>query len=94
MNTMYEFKNIARSGCAFTVGTGVGVVVATGDDTFFGKIAAATTGTKRPDTILKTELDRFIKIMTVISVSLGVIFLALALGMGYSAQVRGGRCLK
>jgi P-type E1-E2 ATPase len=39
---LYEAKNIARSGCNFTQGTGLGVVFATGDNTFFGSIAAST----------------------------------------------------
>lgn len=40
---LYEAKNIARSGCNFTQGNGLGVVFATGDNTFFGSIASSTT---------------------------------------------------
>jgi len=40
---IYEAKNIARSVCNFVNGSGTGVVFATGDNTFFGSIAAAAT---------------------------------------------------
>ena len=40
---LYEAKNVARSGCNFTNGKGVGIVFLTGDNTFFGNIAKATT---------------------------------------------------
>jgi len=40
---LYEAKNIARCGCNFVNGSGVGVVFSTGDRTFFGSIASAAT---------------------------------------------------
>ena len=58
--TIYEAKNIARMGCNFTSGNGVCIVFATGDTTFFGSIAEATTSIERPDSCLKLELQRFV----------------------------------
>jgi sodium/potassium-transporting ATPase subunit alpha len=80
-----EARNIARTGCAFTFGDGIGIVFATGDRTFFGTIARATTGTKRPDSLMKKEIQRLIHIMAMIAFTLGIIFLILALFNGYEA---------
>jgi len=83
--TLYEAKNIARSGCNFTSGTGKCVVFTTGDNTFFGAIARSTTQIKRPDTLMKREISRFIHIMAAVAITLGVAFLILALVNGYTA---------
>lgn len=82
---LYEAKNVARMGCAFTNGKGKCVVFATGDNTFFGGIANATTNTKRPETLLKAEIHRLISIMAKVAIVLGVTFLVLALLSGYAA---------
>ena len=81
---LYEAKNVARSGCNFTSGTGVGVVFSTGDHTFFGTIAASTTQIKRPETLMKHEVHRLIKIMAIVAFSLGIAFFILALLNGYN----------
>lgn len=82
--SIYEAKNIARMGCHFTAGTGVGVVFMTGDQTFFGTIAGRTMSIKRPDSCLKKELKRMVQIMGGVAIVTGVIFLSLALDIGYS----------
>ena len=79
---IFEAKNIARSGCNFTSGKGHGLVFATGDNTFFGQIAFATTQTERPDTLMKREVNRLIMIMAVIAFVVGATFLGLSLGRG------------
>ena len=81
---LFEAKNIARSGCNFTNGSGVCVVVATGDKTFFGTIAAAATQIERPPTLLRREINRLILIMTGFALALGITFLILALFSGYT----------
>jgi sodium/potassium-transporting ATPase subunit alpha len=80
---LYEAKNIARSGCNFTSGNGVGVVFTTGDNTFFGKIASSTTATTRPATEMTHEIHRLIKIMAIVAFSLGIAFFILAFFNGY-----------
>lgn len=82
---LYEAKNIARSGCNFTSGNGIGVVFTTGDNTFFGKIASSTTSIERPETLMKHEIHRLIKIMAVVAFSLGIAFFILAFFNGYTA---------
>jgi magnesium-transporting ATPase (P-type) len=37
-----EAKNIGRSGSNFTQGSGLAIVIQTGDNTFFGKISHST----------------------------------------------------
>lgn len=81
---LYEAKNIARSGCNFTSGNGIGVVFATGDSTFFGQIAGSTTSIPRPETLMKHEIHRLIKIMAVVAFTLGIAFFILALFNGYT----------
>lgn len=83
-DSLYEAKNIARMGCNFTAGTGIVLVFSTGDNTFFGTIAKSTTSIKRPDSCLKKEISRLVHIMGVVAITIGVIFLILALNFGYS----------
>ncbi len=81
---LYEAKNIARSGCNFTQGTGLGVVFATGDQTFFGSIAASTIQIERPKSLLTYEIHRLIQVMGYVASTLGIIFFVLALINGYT----------
>lgn len=83
-DALYEAKNIARSGCNFTNGKGVVCVFKTGDNTFFGTIAASTTQIARPDTTMKREINRLIKIMAFVAITLGIVFFILAKVNGYS----------
>ena len=60
-------------------GKGRGIVVSIGEKTVMGQIAdlAASGGTQK--TPLRIELDRFVLIITVIAITLGVLFFFLAL---------------
>ncbi len=82
--TLYEAKNIARSGCNFTSGSAVCIVFATGDNTFFGKIAKSVTSSERPETLMKHEIHRLINIMAVVAFALGIAFFILAFYNGYT----------
>jgi sodium/potassium-transporting ATPase subunit alpha len=82
--TLYEAKNVARSGCNFTSGNAVCVVFSTGDHTFFGQIASSMTSTARPDTLMKHEIHRLINIMAIVAFTLGIAFFILALFNGYT----------
>lgn len=83
-DTLYEAKNVARSGCNFTSGHAKCIVFETGDRTFFGKIAGATTQVERPETLMKHEIHRLINIMAVVAFTLGITFFILALFNGYT----------
>lgn len=75
----FETKNLAFFGTLCKEGRGKGIVISIGANTVMGQIAdlAATGG--NPKTPLRKELDRFVLIITVIAISLGVIFFLLAL---------------
>ena len=79
---LFEARNIARSGCTFTSGSGVAIVFATGDNTFLGKIAKATTQAETPDTLLKREVRRIIFFMCGISLFLAILIIGLSFGRG------------
>jgi sodium/potassium-transporting ATPase subunit alpha len=83
--SLYEAKNIARMGCNFTNGAGICIVFATGDNTFFGNIAKSTTSTERPESCLTKEIKRLVHIMGGFAITVGIIFLILALVSGYKA---------
>eukprot|EP00331_Platyophrya_macrostoma_P012587 CAMPEP_0176430802 /NCGR_PEP_ID=MMETSP0127-20121128/14454_1 /TAXON_ID=938130 /ORGANISM="Platyophrya macrostoma, Strain WH" /LENGTH=1107 /DNA_ID=CAMNT_0017812729 /DNA_START=26 /DNA_END=3349 /DNA_ORIENTATION=+ len=81
-DALFEARNIARSGCAFTSGSGLAVVFATGDNTFLGKIAIMTTSAETPDTLLQREIRRLILFMSIIAVILSAVILGVSLGQG------------
>lgn len=73
-----ETKNLAFFGTLCREGRGRGLVIQIGANTFMGQIAdlAATGGTQKSP--LRIELDRFVLIITVIAITLGVAFFLLA----------------
>lgn len=71
-------------GCNFTSGTATAVVFQTGDNTMFGTIAKSTTTIKRPETLIKKEIDRLILVMAVFAIVLGAAFFILAMLNGYT----------
>ena len=81
----FETKNLAFFGTLCKEGRGKGIVINIGGNTVMGQIAdlaASGGGQKSP---LRIELDRFVLIITVIAISLGVVFFFLALFVvGYS----------
>ena len=81
---IFEARNVARAGCSFVAGKGLGLVFATGDRTFFGQISASVSGVARPDTLLQHEIHRLINFMAVVASTLGVTFFLLALARGYT----------
>jgi sodium/potassium-transporting ATPase subunit alpha len=74
-----ETKNIAFFGTLCREGRGRGLVIQIGGKTMMGQIAdlAATGGTQKSP--LRIELDRFVLIITVIALTLGVVFFLLSL---------------
>jgi sodium/potassium-transporting ATPase subunit alpha len=74
--------NIVFAGCAVVRGSGVAVVFATGGRTEFGKIASLSRDIRRPMTPLERETARMVRILTVIAVTLGVLFFAYGVTAG------------
>jgi calcium-translocating P-type ATPase len=63
-------------------GEGAGIVVATGRNTRLAEIARITQAEHRPQTPLARELDRLSKIIALVAIVVGVIFLVIAVLVG------------
>ena len=79
----FESKNIAFYGTGCVEGTGVGMVIRIGDGTTMGKIAQSVMQTAKPEALMKYEIERFVKIISVIAFSIGIVFFIFAVAMGY-----------
>ena len=74
-----ESKNMAYMTALVTSGHGKGIVVATGNNTFMGKIATLTTSTNEKQSSLQKEIKRFvffISLLAFVSMIILVIFWA------------------
>jgi sodium/potassium-transporting ATPase subunit alpha len=81
-----ETKNVAFFGTICKEGRGKGMVFNIGDNTVIGKIASlADSASNQQDSPLKREVDRFIKYITVIASSLGILFFCLGFILKYNA---------
>ena len=65
------------------VGEAVGIVVRVGDDTLMGRIAFLASGLKQDMTPIGREIHKFIHLISIFAVCLGVLFFFIALGLGY-----------
>jgi len=79
---MLESRNLIFSGTMVQSGNGKALVFGTGIDTQIGKIVKLTKESKEVQTPLRKELDRFIKIISSIAISLGVLFFIISVLMG------------
>lgn len=68
-----ETRNIALAGTSCVTGSAIGVVVATGDNTVFGRIAAMTNRPKTGLTTLEREVRYFVLTIAAIAIALAVI---------------------
>ncbi|SPO23940.1 probable K, P-type ATPase (mediates high-affinity potassium or sodium uptake) [Ustilago trichophora] len=68
-----ETRNIALAGTSCVSGSAIGVVVATGDNTVFGRIAAMTNRPKAGLTTLEREVRLFVLTIAAIAVFLAVV---------------------
>lgn len=82
----WRSKNVAFFGTNCVEGAGKGVVGRTGDDTAIGNIATATMDGEKPEALMKLEIDRFVKIIGCIAVSIGIVFLICSLALQYEAK--------
>lgn len=62
----------------------MGIVFKTGDNTVIGQIANLAQSAESEDTPLHKEIDRFIKLISAIAVSLGLLFFGLGFIYGYT----------
>lgn len=78
-----ETKNLAFFGTSIFQGSGKGIVISTGDRTVIGCIAKLANVGESNETTLGKEISRFIKIISVIAFSFGIIFFIAGLLIGY-----------
>jgi len=80
---IFESKNVAFFGTSCTAGEGTGICFKTGDRTVIGQIANLASSAESAETPLSIEIERFIKIITAVAVTLGVTFFIFAAARGY-----------
>lgn len=69
-----ETKNLAFFGTLAVEGTATGIVVNTGDETVFGRIAGLAAGDKETETTMQKEIHSFVLLIASVAISLGIIF--------------------
>lgn len=79
-----ETKNVAFFGTLCNNGKGKGIVFNIGDNTIIGQIANLAAEASTGDTPIRKELDRFIFIITIIALTVGLIFFCCGFILGYS----------
>lgn len=70
-----EATNLAFYGTLCVEGQAKAVIIRTGDNTVIGKIASLASTTENKDTPIAIEIHHFITIISVVAITLGVIFL-------------------
>ncbi|KAF8860209.1 putative Na/K ATPase alpha 1 subunit [Acephala macrosclerotiorum] len=74
-NNYLESRNIALMGTMVTNGSATGLVILTGADTVMGRIAKATNAVKDIPTLIQREINRFVKIIVLLTVVLASLIL-------------------
>lgn len=72
--SVYESPNVAFFGTSCTNGKGKGLVFRTGDDTAIGRIANLTDSADNKQTPLSHEIERFIILISIVAMVLGISF--------------------
>jgi sodium/potassium-transporting ATPase subunit alpha len=76
-----ETRNLAFYSTSCVDGSCTGVVVQTGDHTVIGRIANLTQGTEMNETPIHIEINHFIKIISAVAITLGIIFFLFGLAV-------------
>ena len=79
-----ETQNLAFLGTLCVDGTGAGVVIAVGDNTFMGRIAHLAQVAEAEETTLGREIARFVKMISFVAFGIGLTFFILGALQGHS----------
>jgi sodium/potassium-transporting ATPase subunit alpha len=82
-NNPLETKNLAFFSTFAVEGSGVGIVIRTGDNTAMGRIATLATGIEDEETHLAQEMRHFIHLVTVVAFTFGITFFIISIALGY-----------
>ncbi len=85
--SLTETNNLAFAGCTVMRGSGHGVVFATGFRSQFGRIAMLSRDIPRTVSPLEVETAHMVRVLTVIAVSMGLIFFTYGIVTGRSLWV-------
>lgn len=80
---IFEANNVAFFGTMCTSGVGDGIVIKTGDNTVIGLIAGLSQAAEAVETPLSIEIERFIKLISFVAITLGVVFFLFGWAYGY-----------
>lgn len=80
---IFESANVAFFGTACTTGTGLGIVFKTGDNTVIGRIAGLASSADVHETTLAIEIQRFVKLISAVAITIGVVFFLFGVFYGY-----------
>ena len=86
-NIIFDTKNAAFFGTSCTGGSGIGVCFKTGDNTLIGLIANLASEAEASETPLSIEIERFIKIISAVAITFGVIFFCFGVYFGYEVII-------
>jgi sodium/potassium-transporting ATPase subunit alpha len=78
----FEAPNLAFMGTLCLEGEGLGIVIATGNETVLGKTAKLALNTTVELTVLQKEIKQFVQRISVIGVSIGIIVLVISIATG------------
>jgi sodium/potassium-transporting ATPase subunit alpha len=78
-----DTENLAFFGTICKEGSGKAIIINTGDNTIIGQIANLAATANSAETPLKKELDRFIKIISIISIIMGIFFFMMGIILNY-----------
>ena len=73
---LQDSNNVTFAGCTVLRGSGRAVVFATGYRTLFGRIAKLSQGVKHSASPLEREIDHMVRVLTIVAVTMGLIFFA------------------
>ena len=80
---IFESGNVAFFGTSCTNGSGIGIVFKTGDRTVIGQIANLAQTASSGKSPIAIEIDRFVKIIGSIAITMGLFFFAINFAFGY-----------
>lgn len=70
---LFDARNVAFNGSLCLDGEALGVVIRTADNTIIGQIARMTSGQDERQTTLQIEINKFVRFITVLAVSMGLV---------------------
>ncbi|KAK0412541.1 hypothetical protein QR680_006270 [Steinernema hermaphroditum] len=79
--SVFESCNVAFNGSFCVDGEGIGIVIRTGERTIIGQIASLTTDQSNSQSTLDIEVHRFVKIVAVAALGLGIFVFIIGLAM-------------